>query len=259
MSTIAEMVIKVEVPDFPPDEWLLSEDGENLESDWHRLEIGLLVELMRQNFAGREDFFAGGNMFIYFNEEQARNKDFRGPDFFFVWGAKPMPLRSHWTIWKEGGRYPNVIIELLSASTAKLDRTIKKEIYEKTFRTPEYYCYDPDDRKLEGWRLASSVYQPIAPNEKGCMWSSQLNLWLGVWNGWYLDRDAPWLRFYSADGTIVPTREEADKVEIAKARKSAEEQHKLAEQQHHIAEEQRRRAEAAEAELARLQSQTEPK
>ena len=116
MSTVAEMVVKVEVPDFPPDELLISEDGVPLESDWHAIEIGLLRELVHQHLPDRQDFFAGGNMFIYFNEEQARNKDFRGPDFFFVWGVSPMPLRPHWTIWKEGGRYPNLIIELLSPS-----------------------------------------------------------------------------------------------------------------------------------------------
>ena len=49
--------------------------------------------------------------------------------------------------------YPDVIIELLSPTTAKEDRTTKKRIYEQTFHTSEYYLYDPDTQQLEGWRL----------------------------------------------------------------------------------------------------------
>src|SRR3954451_8053399 len=78
---------------------LIETDGEPLESDWHRIEINLLAELVYVHFAGRDDFFAGGNMFIYYSEQQARNRDFRGPDFFFVWGASPNPTRPYWAVW----------------------------------------------------------------------------------------------------------------------------------------------------------------
>jgi Uma2 family endonuclease len=245
MSTIVEMPVKVIVPDFPPDELLISEDGVPLESDWHRIQIGLLVELAGQHFYGRDDYFAGGNMFIYFNEEQARNKDFRGPDFFFVWGASPMPLRPHWTIWKEGGRYPNLIVELLSPSMAELDRTTKKDVYEQIFRTPEYYCYDPETRKLEGWHLNPDAYEPLTANDKGWLWSEQLELWLGVWNGTYMNRDAAWLRFHNPAGVLVPTIGELAAQQVGAA------EHQLGEL--------RRRAEVAEAELARLTAQLEQK
>src|SRR5207244_3129600 len=93
---------------------LAAEDGENLESDWHRRCMNLLIEVIAHHLRGRTDFYVGGNMFIYFNLEQARNRDFRGPDFFFVWGASLEPMRPYWAVWNEGGRYPNVIIELLS-------------------------------------------------------------------------------------------------------------------------------------------------
>jgi len=74
-----------------------------------------------------------------------------------------------------------VIIELLSQSTADEDLTVKKDIYEQTFRTPEYYCYDPETLTLSGWRLNHEHYQPIAPNDQGWLWCEQLKLWLGVW------------------------------------------------------------------------------
>jgi hypothetical protein len=31
----------------------------------------------------RQDYFVGGNMFIYYSRRQVRNRDFRGPDFFW--------------------------------------------------------------------------------------------------------------------------------------------------------------------------------
>jgi Uma2 family endonuclease len=233
MSAIVKSVAKGAKSVFPLKELLMESDGEPLESDWHVYEIGLLAMLVRQHLSGRDDFFAGGNMFLYYSEEQVRNKDFLGPDFFFVWGVSPMPLRKYWAVWEEGGRYPDVIIELLSPTTAETDRTTKKDIYEKEFRTCEYFCYDADEDKLQGWRLnPSDKYRTIKKNSKGWLWCEQLNLWLGTWKGTYSNRNTTWLRFYTAEGMLVPTSDE-------------------------VAEQQRRRAEAAEAELARLKSQRE--
>src|SRR5262249_22873764 len=134
-----------------PNVKLVESDGVPLESFWHQVQIILLADVVNLRYDDRQDFFAGGNMFIYFNVEQARNRDFRGPDFFFVKGVKRQLVRKWWAVWDEGGRYPDLIIELLSESTAQEDRTTKKAIYEKTFRTPEYYCFDPDRKRLEGW------------------------------------------------------------------------------------------------------------
>src|SRR5947209_3221201 len=123
---LAEILPKVE---------LIETDGVPLESDWHRAAIGLLIEVIDWLFRGRTDFYVGGNMFIYYCEEQARTRRYRGPDFFFVDGVNREPRRRYWVVWKEGGRYPDLIIELLSPRTAKRDRTTKKDLYEKVFRT----------------------------------------------------------------------------------------------------------------------------
>jgi len=45
-------------------------------------------------------------------------------------------------VWEEG-KAPDVIIELLSESTATQDKTVKKEIYQNQMRFPEYFWYDP--------------------------------------------------------------------------------------------------------------------
>lgn len=263
---------------------LISEDGVPLESDWHRIEINLLIELVHQHYAGRTDYYVGGNMFIYFSEEQARNRDYRGPDFFFVRGVAAEPMRDYWAAWKEEGRYPDAIIELLSPTTAKEDRTTKKALYERTFRTPDYFCYDTSERTLEGWHRAET-YQPLMPDERGWLWSEQLGLWLGTWEGVHMGHHATWLRFYTPEGQLVPTAAEAERqrTEAERQRADAERQRAAVERQRATLEAQRaeaerqratleaqraeaerlqaaaerQRAEAAEAELARLRAELE--
>jgi Uma2 family endonuclease len=178
-------------------------DGEPMDSDWHRQAMNLLIEILRYHFRERQDFFVSGNMFIYFSAEQVRNRDYRGPDVFFVWGVDGRKDRPYWAVWEEGGRYPNVIIELLSPTTEKEDRTTKKTIYEKIFRTPEYFLYDPYTRRLEGWHFTNGDYEPMEPDERGWLWSRQLELYLGTWEGSFQDTERLWLRFFDVHGRLI--------------------------------------------------------
>ncbi len=43
--------------------------------------------------------------------------------------------RKSWMVWEENGKYPNLILEILSESTAKVDRGLKKQLYQNVFRT----------------------------------------------------------------------------------------------------------------------------
>jgi Uma2 family endonuclease len=189
---------------------LVETDGVPLESHWHVLQISLMIELLAHRFRDRTDYYAGGNMFIYFSEDQARNQDYRGPDFFYVDGVSRHPMRPYWAVWQEGGRYPDVIIELLSPTTAQEDRTTKKALYERTFKTYEYFCYDPDTQHLQGWRLGKrGRYRVIRTNRHGWLWVEELELWLGPWTGAYRGYEAVWLQFYDATSQLVPTDAEA--------------------------------------------------
>ena len=189
---------------------LPAEDGIPLESNWHRIEINLLIDSIHHHWRGRTNYFAGGNMFIYFNINQARNRDYRGPDMFVVKEVDGTRDRDSWVLWKEDGRYPDVIVELSSPSTMVIDTGMKKVIYEKTFRTQEYFCYDPKSKILYGWKLVGRHYQKIEPNERNWLWSEELGLWLGAWEGSYLRVDTEWLRFYTNDEQLVPTLAEAE-------------------------------------------------
>jgi Uma2 family endonuclease len=221
----------VDVPAFPKD--LPFDDGVPMDSPWHRAQMELLIASTEYRWRGRKDFYCGGNMFIHFSEERARNRDFKGPDFFVVLDTDHDRPRQYWAPWDEDGRYPNVIVELLSPTTADEDRTTKRVVYERTFRTPEYFLYDPSTRQLEGYRLARR-YRRLEPADGGRLWSDELECWLGVWDGVFDGHAATWLRFFEQDGTLIPTGEEA-----ATVRADAE----------------ARRADVAEAELARLKAE----
>lgn len=204
-------------PDWlsPPPTDLIFDDGEPLESNRHRIAMNVLIRSAQQALRERTDSFVGGNMFVYYSREQAMNRDFRGPDFFAVLGVAGDRERQGWVVWEEGGRYPDVIIELLSPSTAAVDQGVKKDLYEQVFKTSDYFVFDPfQPDSLQGWRLhLDSGYQPLQPNQQGWLWCETLQLWVGTWEG-AIDREpatgtCPWLRFYRSDGSVAPLPDEA--------------------------------------------------
>jgi len=115
-----------------------------------------------------------------------------------------------------------MIVELLSPTTAEADLGARKDLYERTFKTPEYYCYDPDSRRLRGWRLEKRYpYSPIAPDEKGRLWSEELTVSLGIWEGEYQGLHAPWIRLFSRDGNMQSTAAEAERARAEAAESEA--------------------------------------
>jgi len=187
----------------------------------------------------REDYFIGANLSVYFSRERMKNRDFRGPDFFLVKNVEKRP-RNSWVVWEEDGKYPDIIIELLSDSTEDIDREIKLELYQERFRTPEYFWFSPETLEFAGWRLMDGMYQRIEPNEKGWMWSAVLDLYLGV-----EDRK---LRYFTFEGQKVASPEE----DALMSRKRAELMTQRAEQEAQRAQQEAQRAARMAAKLRAL-------
>jgi len=260
MSKAIEWVQPIETLKFPAD--LPDEDGEPLESNWHRIQINLLVDLTHQLWGLRDDYFAGGNMFVYFSVQQVMTYDYRGPDFFLVKEVAKKERRS-WKTWEEGGRFPDLIVELLSPTTAAADLTTKKRLYERTFRTSEYFAYDPDVRRLVGFRLGEGLaYHALLPNEHGWLWSEELQMWLGEWEGEYEREFSVWLRFYNREGKLAPTCEEAQaalrreaETRVADAESRAAQEAALRRDAETRAAQEVQARRSAEAEVARLRAE----
>jgi len=233
-------------------------DGEPMENEREYFQIVLLYEALEQYWRGRRDFYMGGNMFVYYSPEQAHEilaeeadparprRAFRGPDLFIVLDVDGSFRRQKWVVWDEGGRYPDVIFEFLSPSTRRIDQTTKKTLYEQTFKTREYYWYDPfDPREFQGWRLDSdNGYQAMTPDARGWIWSPALQLWIGRWEGTYRRDQTTWLRFYDPEDRLVMTSGEIAEIALQQAEMTKQ-----------WAEAAEQRAAAAEAELARLRAE----
>ena len=196
VKTMTTLDLTTEIDSLPTDLW---SDEPPLESELHLRQIILLLNCLDWLWQERQDYYAIGNLTIYHSPSQLKKREFCGPDFFVVLNTEKRPRKS-WVVWGEGGKFPDVIVEILSDSTAKIDRTQKKALYQNTFRTSEYFWFDPNTLEFQGFRLVNAEYEAIAPNTLGHLWSEQLGLYLGL-----LDRT---LRYFKAYGELVPTSQE---------------------------------------------------
>ena len=227
-------------------------DGDRIESDWHIVSITLLDELVRNHLGTPTHYFCGGNMFVYYSVEQAkeieeyvesetvkRKPRFKGPDFFLVRDVDGTKPRESWVVWNEDGRYPDLVVEFVSPSTRGKDVDANAQFYARVFRVPEYFWFDRRSGELVGYRLVGRDYVRIEPDARGWLWSAVLGAYLGVWRGSYRGRVWSWLRLWDSEGQLVLTREEREARERV-AREQAE-----------------ARAEQAEARAQQLQAELE--
>ncbi|MGB3757932.1 MAG: Uma2 family endonuclease, partial [Rivularia sp. (in: cyanobacteria)] len=161
------------------------------------------------------------------------------PDFFAVLETERKPRKS-WVVWEEDGKYPNIIVEILSNSTAATDRELKKKIYQNTFRTPDYFWFDPNSLEFKGFYLSHGEYQSLEANEQGWLWSEQLGLFLGI----HQEK----LRYFTPEGELLPTPEELAQQQTQRANQEAQ----RAEQETQRANQEAQRAERLAAKLREL-------
>ncbi len=205
-----------DAPIFPPSDLLSDEPP--LETYRHLKQLILLLTCLERLWQNRQDFFAGGNLSIYYSTRQLKSEDVRGPDFFVVLNTERKERKS-WVVWNEDGKYPNFILEILSDSTAKNDRGLKKHLYQDVFRTPDYFWFDPYSLEFAGFKLNYRRYEQIVPNEQGWLWSDELQLYLGV--------VAEKLRFFTSEGELVLSWEEAEAQERERAEAAQEKAERL--------------------------------
>ncbi len=133
-------------------------------------------------------------------------------DFFVVLNTD-RTIRKSWVVWEEDGKYPDFILEILSDSTAKTDRTVKKNIYQNIFHTSNYFWFDPYTLEFQGFHLVDNKYQPLGANDKGHLWSEPLGLYLGI--------HERTLRFFTPEGELVLTPEAGEKQQARRADQEA--------------------------------------
>ena len=267
-SATAEPWLHDDAPDYlpptpPTQDELPCDDGEPMETQRHKWQMDLLIETLDPWLAARGEGYVNGNMFVYYTLEQTRGLHFKGPDCFVALGV-PRGERKCWVVWGEG-KAPDIVIELLSASTRRQDKGEKMQVYQDRMRVPEYFWFDPFDAEdFAGFRLSDGRYEPIIPDPNGRLPSGLLGLTLLRWAGIYRGIDAVWLRWATPDGELLPTDAEAGAARAAAAAARAEREAARADgeaeranAEAERAQAERVRAERAEAELAALRAELE--
>lgn len=215
-------VAVADLPVLPPtQDDLPYDDGVPMETQRHNFQLSLLIDVLNPWLEARGDGFAGGNMFLYYSLEQVRHNTFVGPDFFVALDV-PRGERKSWVIWEQG-KGPDVVVELLSASTARHDKTHKKALYARQMHVPEYYWYDPfDPEDFAGFTLHGNDYRQSVADPQGRLHSPALNLDLGRWTGTFRGVATVWLRWFTPEGAMLPTEAEAAQQQAEAAQQQAE-------------------------------------
>lgn len=204
---------------LPGQDELPSDDGEPMDSIFHDVQNAVLKQSLADAWRDRSDFGVFGNQFVYFSPRQIKHNDFRGPDIFVVMDAEPKPDRKSWVVWEEGGRLPDVVIEITSPSTAHVDRGEKMQIYSQIWRTPAYFIFDPETEELEGYGLDETYrrYVSLTKDERGDFPVAPLGLKLGLRRTRQMGIDRLFVRWLELDGTPLPTPQERADAEQARA------------------------------------------
>jgi len=226
---------------LPTQDELPYDDGVPMDTEQHRLQMELLINSLKPWLYQANKGYVSGNMFVYFSPTQVKNEDFKGPDVFVVLGVSNH-VRKSWVVWEEG-KAPDIVIELLSESTASKDKGQKKKVYQNQLKVPEYYWFDPyNPNDFQGFRLKNKIYTEL-PFKDNSFTSQSLGLKLTRWHGVYQNVETVWLRWTTLDGELLLLPDETE----AK-RANAEAQHAAQEKQRADIAEQRAQVEAQRAE-----------
>jgi len=175
MSSIAKPLTEAE------DDLLYPEsDGEPLaETDWHIWALILLREGLDDFFVDQSDVYVGSDLFFYYVKGDPRAST--APDAMVVKGVAKHFRRTFKT-WIEKAM-PRVVFEICSRKTWKRDLGERRLLYER-LRVLEYFVFDPETRyvkpPLRGFRLRGEKYQALATAADGSLTSKELGLRLGA-------------------------------------------------------------------------------
>ena len=183
-------------------------DGKPMgETPWHMQAMVDAIWALKDFFRDRPDVYVGGNMMMYYVEDDTKTSV--SPDVFVTFGVPKLPERRVWRTWAEGGRFADFVLEVTSESTRGRDEGAKKDLFAQ-LGVREYWQFDPEgeylDPILKGCRLdAEGRYQPLVLEERdGALCHGSL---LGL----ELRLEGERLRFFDpGGGSYLPTAREKD-------------------------------------------------
>ena len=165
--------------------------------------IVIIKENLEILFAGDPNVFIAGDLLWY--PVRSKLVSPAAPDVMVVFG-RPKGRRGSYKQWQEDDIPPQVVFEILSPSNNDEEMERKLGFY-NTYGVEEYYLYNPDNFKLDGWQRQNGNLAQIG----------QLNNWVSPRLGIRFDTSGGELTIYRPDGERFLTS-----VELAQRVREAE-------------------------------------
>lgn len=108
-------------------------------------------------FKDDPNVFVAGDLLWY--PVEGDNKTRTAPDVMVAFG-RPKGDRPSYKQWEEDNIPPQVVFEVLSPGN-RLSELIEKFLFYQRFGVEEYYVYDPDTGRLDGWIREGNELRPI--------------------------------------------------------------------------------------------------
>ena len=227
-----------------PEDWVTQQDSHDELGAYFKDTLRLVLP----------DCFVARDLAVYWVPGQLQHP-YAGPDIF-VSRSRPREEDPRvWLVYEDGPL--EMVIEVASEGTRSKEAERRDKTYAVELKVPEHLFVDLYEDKLELSILIGGRYEPVAPDERGILWSRRLGVGFVRLPGERL------VRVLTAAGEVVPTRREAEaRQREAEARqREAEAGQREAEAGQREAEARQReaeaRAEALAAELERLRAAME--
>ncbi len=209
-----------------PDHTQLPESDGTFVKNFQELPQSILltdsIEPVLQKLHSDRRYAIGQDCGIYWRLTEPPERGAEAPDWFYVPNVPPLlngQFRRSYVLWKEFVA-PLIVLEFVSGdgSEERDDTPPDQEgakagkfwVYEQAIRVPFYGIYEVKKASVEMYRLVDGCYQRMPANERSHYSIPQMGVELGIWQGEYETKQAPWLRWWDSQGNLLLTgREEA--------------------------------------------------
>lgn len=216
-----------------PDHTQLPDSDGTFVKNWQEHPQSILltdsIKLVLEELYPDSQYCIGQDLGIYWRLTDPPEKGAEAPDWFYVPNVPPTldgKMRRSYVLWKEYVA-PLIVIEFVSGDgSEERDNTPPSQgeggnvgkfwVYEQAIRVPYYGIYEVAKAQVEVYHLVDNTYELMQPNERGHYPIVPMGVELGIWQGFYLNADLPWLRWWDAQGNLLLTGYERAEVERQK-------------------------------------------
>ncbi len=191
------------------------------------------ISLVLEKLHPDGQYAIGQDSGIYWRLTDPLEKGAESPDWYYVPNVPPMlngKFRRSYVLWQEYVA-PLIAIEFVSGDgSEERDRTSPSQVksgkvgkvgkfwvYEQAIRIPYYAIYEVQKEQVEVYHLQDNAYQMIAANDRGHYAIPPMGVELGIWQGMYQNMEAPWLRWWDAEGNLLLAGDERAEQERQRA------------------------------------------